>query len=108
MQLHLAFGVQRRMRWRNAATASSRVTFVEVGQLADGRWYVDRTREREGAYVFGPDERGRLLAVRTAQRLMDDGHSTWWPTVAAYGPDGEPCDGRPWVRRGGEWFLEES
>jgi hypothetical protein len=105
VQLHHEFGLDRRRRWRNGATASSQVVFVSVGRLADGRWWTHRTRDADGAYVFGPGERGEQLALRTAQRMMDDGKS-WLPTVAVYGPDGEPADGLPWVRRGGEWFLD--
>ncbi len=49
----------------------------------------------------------RLLALRLAYRWMREAGGRWWPTPAAYDNREEPVDGLPWVRRGGEWHLED-
>lgn len=100
------YGVDARRAWRDRATAASNARRVTFGRLADGRWFASRSGE-PGAYVFGADDQGETLALRLAYRWMRDAGGRWWPTPAAYDGRAEPVDGLPWVRRGGEWHLEE-
>jgi hypothetical protein len=106
VQLHLEFGVDRQRRWRDRATTASNARFVTFGRLADGRWYADR-HDYDGAFVFDADEQGRTLALRLAYRWMREAGGRWWATPAAYDNRSQPVDGLPWVRRGGEWHLED-
>jgi hypothetical protein len=102
------YGVDAQRRWRNKGTAAANMTFVTFGKLADGRWYANRSDDKAGAYVFSADELGHTLALRLAYRWMRNEGGRWWATPASYGPGGtEPADGLPWVRRGGEWHLEQ-
>lgn len=98
------YGVDRQRAWRDRATAASNCRRVVFGRLGDGRWFADQ-REAGGAYVFGADQQGHDLALRLAYRWMGEFGRHWFATPAAY-RDGEPADDLPWVRRGGEWFLE--
>jgi hypothetical protein len=100
------FGVDRQRAWRDRPTAASNLQRVVFGRLADGRWFAD-AGDREGAYVFNADERGEQLALRLAYRWMRESGRRWFATPAAYDNRSEPVDGLPWVRRGGEWFLED-
>lgn len=100
------YGVDRQRAWRDRATAASNLQRVTFGRLADGRWFADR-RERGGAYVFTADDQGETLALRLAYRWMREAGGRWWAAPAAYDNRGEPVDGLPWVRRGGEWHLED-
>lgn len=106
VQLHLVHGTDPQRRWRNAATGASQLVHVTFGRLADGRWYADRTREPGGAYVFDNSQNGEALARQLAYRWMSEAGGRWWATPAAYDSRAEPVDGLPWVRRGGEWYLE--
>lgn len=108
-----AYGVDPQRRWRSAATGASNLTHVSFGRLSDGRWYAHRTGRgasvedvQQGACVFAATELGQTLALRLAYRWMREAGGRWWATPAAYDGRGEPTDGLPWVRRGGEWFLE--
>ena len=77
---------------------------MALGRLADGRWYADLSRERGGAFVFD-GEQGEQLAHRLAEDWMA-GHD-WIPMPPAFGPQGVPTVGGPWVRRGAEWVLAD-
>lgn len=100
------YGIDRQRAWRDRATAASNAQRVTFGRLADGRWFAD-CRDRDGAYVFGTDEQARELALRLAYRWMEESDRRWSATPAAYDARGEPTDGLPWVRRGGEWHVED-
>jgi hypothetical protein len=100
------YGVERQRAWRDRATAASNIQRITFGRLDDGRWFCDR-HERDGAYVFAPDQQGHDLALRLAYRWMQESGRHWFATPAAYDNRSEPVDGLPWVRRGGEWFLED-
>ena len=100
------YGVDRQRQWRDRATTAPNVRVVTFGRLQDGRWFAHLSGEPDGAHVFGADERGRDLALRLAYRWIRKAGGRWWPTPAAYDNRGEPVDGLPWVRRGGEWFLD--
>lgn len=102
VQLGLEHGVQRQRKWRDRGSQASGLITVTFGRLADGRWWAAWSRDHDGAYVFAERER----ALRLAYRWMRDSGRRWWPMPAAFGPDQRPVDGLPWVRRGGEWFLE--
>lgn len=98
------YGVDRQRAWRDRATAASNCQRITFGQLKDGRHFAD-CRDRDGAYVFAADQLGHDLALLLAYRWMAESGRHWFATPAGY-RDGEPADGLPWVRRGGEWFLE--
>lgn len=107
-QLH---GKQRLRAWIQGGPQSSFSTAVSFGWLSDGRWFAERVGyasdadDRQlGACVFSADDRGETLALRMAYRWMTEGE--WRAQPAAFGADGLPADALPWVRRGGEWFLE--
>ena len=101
-------GTDRQRKWRRGGQTwrSASVTF---GRLADGRWFAARTGPDasgdEDAYVYDDTGQGRTLALRLAYRWLRDGG--WHPVPATLGPDGQPVDGLPWVRRGGEWVLDK-
>jgi hypothetical protein len=78
------YGRTRVRAWRNGWVQSPRVTVVTVGRLADGRWYAERHGRaanrrdlREGACVYGSDDRGRRLAEGTARRWMRTVGGEW-------------------------------
>lgn len=70
------YGKTRHQRWRHGWALGPYVTHIEVGELADGRWYVEctgrgatRRDTREGACVYaGP--RAEHYARGTARRRM--------------------------------------
>lgn len=104
-------GTDRQRRWRQGGVQHWSTTTVTFGQLADGRWFAERTGRgadaddhQRGACVFGSDDQARELALRLAYSWMREGE--WSPVPAAFGPDGEPVDGLPWRSAGGRWFLE--
>jgi hypothetical protein len=105
------FGTDRQRRWRQGGISEWNTTSVQFGRLADGRWFADRsgyladTEDRQkGACVFSADERGRTLALRLAYRWMSEGE--WRPQPASFDGSGQPTDGLPWRRSGGQWFLD--
>lgn len=102
-------GVDRQRRWVSGATQGWNHASVTFGRLADGRWFAHRTspqaRGDHLAYVFGAGEQDEQLALRLAYRWMSEGE--WRPWPAAFGPDGQPLDGLPWMRRGSDWILND-
>lgn len=103
-----AYGAEPQRCWRSGGTAAPNMVRVSFGRLSDGRWWANRSDDTGGAYVYDADQLGQTLALRLAYRWMREAGGRWWPTPASYGPGGrEPADGLPWVRRGGEWHLEE-
>lgn len=103
-------GTDRQRRWRQGGAAEWDTSAVTFGRLAGGRWFAERTghlsdfEDRQGgACVFGADELGHTLALRLAYSWMRDGE--WRAQPAKFGADAKPCDGLPWQRRGGDWYL---
>jgi hypothetical protein len=108
------FGTDRQRCWRSGWAEGPFVTTVTFGKLADGRWFADR-RGREGdsddhrfgACVYAATDLGRTLALRMAYRWMRTSSSCWKAEPATFDTERRPADGLPWVRRGGEWVLQE-
>lgn len=64
-------GLDRRARWHNGWQWGPFVTFIEVGQMPDGRWYANRTGRganwwdlRKGACVYDREHYARATARR--------------------------------------------
>jgi hypothetical protein len=69
-------GKTRHERWRNGWEQSPFVTFVEVGELGDGRWFAERVGrgasrrdKREGACVYA-GTKAEHYARGTVRRWM--------------------------------------
>lgn len=100
VELHLVLaGVVRVQAWSFGPEAGSSYRRVEVGHLADGRWWARDSRDTGGAYVTG----GEPLARALAAGWMNGGG--WRPTPARFDARGQPADGREWYRSGGTWLL---
>jgi len=77
------FGKTQHQRWRDGWSDGPLVTYIAVGQLADGRWYAERYGRgasrrdlREGGCVYaGPN--AERLARATAGRWMRAGGGAW-------------------------------
>jgi len=76
-------GVTRHQRWRHGWELGWRATHVTVGQLADGRWFADRTGhganrrdKREGACVYS-GRNAEWYARATARRWMRPVSGKW-------------------------------
>lgn len=92
--------VRRIRRWRRGVISHWACAHVTVGQLPDGRWFVEHTGTGFGARAW-PDEQ---RAHEAAEQLMRDGEE-WQEVPAQYGLDGQPTE-PGWVRRGGTWFRD--
>jgi hypothetical protein len=101
VELHTVLaGVVRVRAWACGHDGASDYRRVEVGHLADGRWWVRDSRQSGGAYVVGAERAARDLAAG----WMSAGGS-WRPTPARFDGHGQPADGLEWYRTGGTWLL---
>jgi hypothetical protein len=64
------YGLRRVQRWRTGAHGTWREEHVEVGQLADGRWYASRRGE---ARAYPTEAQARQVAAQ----LMAAAGGTW-------------------------------
>ena len=107
VDLTRVYGTERQRRWRQGSAQEWDASTVTFGRLADGRWFAERTGAQApgdgDAFVFSADDQGRELALRLAYGWMRGG--SYEPIPAAYGADGKPMDGLPWVRVGSGWQL---
>ena len=112
IELTYEYGMRRTRRWERGPGGTAFVVQVIVGQLADGRWFAQRSGYQiaalggEAAYVFDHPHHGEQLAVRLAYSWMTAMGGRWDPIPAQYSPDGtHPADGLAWRRSGGGWVL---
>lgn len=94
----IAGGVVREAAWASGDQAGSKYARIEVGTLPSGAWYAWHTKHAGGAYVTVTERAAWELADKWMRR------GEWISTPARFGPDGQPADGRPWVRSGGSWL----
>lgn len=98
VELSALHGVRRVARWHRADRNPHAELTVAVGQLPDGRWYVD---------LSGPNRQTRAYpgegqAWDVARRLMAN-TSGWVEVPAAYDADGQPATPGPWEKIGSVW-----
>ena len=98
VQLHLENGVRRVLRWRSAGSASTRCRFVTIGQMADGRWFADHSREPDSLVC-----RDQAHAEHVTAEWMAAGR--WWRTPAEFDAAAQPI-GDGWRLVGSEWILD--
>lgn len=84
IDLTYEYGRRCEQSWANGWVQSPFLTVVSVGQLADGRWYAERSGraasrrdKREGACVYGTGDAGRHFAMATARRWMRTVGGEW-------------------------------
>lgn len=104
IELHtLAGGVTRVRAWSTGNPAGHTYRRVEIGTLADGRWFARDSRRAGGAYVVATER----AACDLADRWMATSRQEWTRTPARFDANGQPCDGLPWRQSGGNWFPGE-
>lgn len=101
LELHLVLGGVTRVRaWASGGDAGSDYRRIEVGHLADDRWWARDTREPGGAHLVEDEQAARDLAAGWMAR-----GGSWRPTPACFDGHGRPADGLEWYRAGGTWLL---
>ena len=96
------FGLRRHRRWRTGTLNGASERKISLGETADGRWWVNDTKDSRGARLCR-DERD---AYDVADYLMARSGQTWTRVPAEFDGWGNPVE-PGWCVSGQRWYRTD-